>query len=466
MIYDKFTIRHFRCFSEEQELLLAKPQEGKIGSGITYIVGANNSGKTTLIEGLWLRNNQRIRASEKRQEGDPVFCLYADGKIKRRLEIPRSESYTLIENPAIESREDLFEIITSRRHWESSANDTGSSRAFIEQSVNTQQNPRRTQDIRTASILKDIESDDDRYKDFTKLVQRIIPEFSKWAVGFEDHEYIEYVSSENIKHKTDFLGDGVISAIRILAHLFEGRTSGLIIDEPELSLHPLSQKALIELIAEHAEHRQIIISTHSPYFVSWEYIKNGAVLNRVTKNSDTNSSIHSINNYEKYEKLVAGANWQQPYLMDVVSKEIFFQDNILFTEGQEDVGLLKTTFADHNIHFFGYGVRGYLQFPFALELARDLGIKKACVLIDSPSDTSLNPNEETVYNELEKEYGNLYRIIRWNKTDIRDKRPIQIPEKVGYFTNDGKLKPKDQLDDFEEKINSVIEYFSKTTEEK
>ena len=106
-------------------------------------------------------------------------------------------------------------------------------------------------------------------------------------------------------------------------------------------MHPEAQKKLVKVIAECAQKRQIILSTHSPYFVSWEYIKNGAVLNRVTKHNDKFSEIYTMKPYKNYESLVDGDNWQQPFLMDVVAREIFFHDSILFVEGQEDVGLLK-----------------------------------------------------------------------------------------------------------------------------
>jgi predicted ATPase len=97
----------------------------------------------------------------------------------------------------------------------------------------------------------------------------------------------------------------VISVIRILTHLFEENTTALIIDEPELSLHPLAQKRLIKLIAEYSQSRQIIISTHSPYFVSWDYITNGAVLNRVAKVDDTSSKVYSLKESANYASLIS-----------------------------------------------------------------------------------------------------------------------------------------------------------------
>lgn len=111
--------------------------------------------------------------------------------------------------------------------------------------------------------------------------------------------------------------------------------------------------------------------------------------------------------------------------MDVASKEIFFQDNVLFVEGQEDVGLLQHYFEDKDIKLFGYGVRGYDQFKLAFKLAKDLGIKKACVLIDSLDPLNINK-------------------VNKNENTIRD----DLKENT------------EELGDFNEKINLIIDYFS------
>ncbi len=458
MNYSKFTVSNFRCFEAEEELILAQPIKGKLGSGITYIVGANNSGKTTLIESMWIKKDHYLNDSEKRKIS-PLFKFYKDDKSIRTVKLLRDNAYVFIEEPDRTNNDDLFEVISSRRHWESAASGNTKALDVVKESAGAE-NPRKQQaSVQIALYLKDIEKNADKYKSFTEFVQRVIPEFTSWAVGFENHPYIKYISSDGVSHKADFLGDGVISVIRILAHLYENRGSGLIIDEPELSLHPLAQKRLIKIIAECAEKRQIIISSHSPYFINWEYLKNGAVLNRVAKKDDTTSEIFTIKGCEKYEKLIKAANWQQPFLMDVVSKELFFQDNVLFLEGQEDVGLLGPYFKNEEINLFGYGVRGCGNFEFALELAKDLGIKKAAVLIDSPADKALDKSENTVKTKLEYNYKD-YKILQWNKADIRDKKAFSLNEKNGYFDAEGKLKPIDQQDDFNEKIQAVVNYFS------
>lgn len=452
MPFTKLTIKNFKCFKAEQSVAFARPDSGLVGSGITYIVGANNSGKTTIIESLSIKKDSKIKSSNRTEGNDPEFKLFDENGLRRKCSLIRPESYTIEENPSI-SGSDLFQIISSRRHWDSGAQQKhnslgqsfGSSQAF----------ENRNNAIAVGSELKFIESDSVKYAEFINLVQKVIPEFTKFAVGYEDHEFIEYISGANVRHKTELLGDGVITVIRILLHLYTADNNPLIIDEPELSLHPAAQKKLLKLIGEFSKNRQIILSTHSPYFINWEYLRNGATLNRVVKNEDKDSSVFSIRDFTKYDSLIKSANWQQPFLLDEVAKEILFMDdNILFLEGQEDVGLLRKESLNEDINIFGYGVRGKDNFRFALELVKDLGYKKVCCILDNGA------SENLIKSLLESQYKDIgYEIIQWNKNDIRDKASYSTTEKTGYFTRDGNKKPSSDLDDFEGKIADVNRYF-------
>jgi len=48
----------------------------------------------------------------------------------------------------------------------------------------------------------------------------------------------------------------------------------LFIDEPEICLHPKGQQKLFEALLEISKHRQVFVTTHSPYFLSSPYLKN------------------------------------------------------------------------------------------------------------------------------------------------------------------------------------------------
>ena len=451
MAFTKFKIKNFKCFKDEQSVLFGQPIAELDGSGITYIVGANNSGKTTIIEGLSIRSGRKIRSSERIEGIEPEFLLFGDNQLlKRKSHLIRPESHTIVDEPDLQQNE-VFEIISSRRHWGSNA---GSNYSEIGQSLtNSYEFQDRQNNVDVASELKTVEADNVKYSEFVSLVQKVIPEFTKFAVGYEDHEYIEYISGSGIRHKSDLLGDGVITVIRILLQLYVSKPNPIIIDEPELSLHPAAQKKLLKVIAEFAKERQIVISTHSPYFIDWQYLQNGASINRVVKIGDKNSVVFSISKFSEYDSLIKAANWQQPYLLDEVAKEIFFaEDKVLFLEGQEDVGLLKRENLIKKANIFGYGVRGKDNFQFALRLVKDLGYQKVSCILDSGS------SESAIKTELERDFPN-FKIIQWNKNDIRDKDAYTATEKTGYFKKDGIKKDGAELDDFEQKITEINQYF-------
>lgn len=451
MYYSRFEVSHFRCFADMQKLFFAVPQENELGSGITYIVGENNVGKTTLVESLWVKKDHKLNDSEKRPgDQSPVFRYYDQREeIIKTIELAPSDGYKFSVTSQNSTRE--FEIISSRRYWRSTA--SGSLDSFVHETTKGA-NPRNiTEEVGVAGYLRSLYENPEDCSKFTSLIKRVFPDFCNWKIAYEREEYFSYQTIDGLSHKSDFLGDGVISVIRILAHLYdESRKHGLIIDEPELSLHPSAQKKLRQIIAEKSTKRQIIISTHSPSFIEWEYLKKGAVLNRIVKEMAT-SKIFTISNFEKYDALRKGGNWQQPFLMDAVAKEIFFQDDIVFCEGQEDVGLLKSFF-DDGINFFGYGVRGCSKFKVAFHLAKDLGMKKVCAVIDASSYET--KEEDKMAEELCQEFPE-YKVVQWEREDIRDKKASISKNKNGYFDEKGVLK--DDRGDFDKKISEIKEYF-------
>ena len=82
----ELTISGFRGFAKAQTICFALPQQGKRGSGLTIITGANNSGKTTIIESIraFIGNNVPSFSEGKRnamQKGKVRLCLKEnDGK--------------------------------------------------------------------------------------------------------------------------------------------------------------------------------------------------------------------------------------------------------------------------------------------------------------------------------------------------------------------------------------------------
>lgn len=457
-------ISYYRSYLSPQELSLGQPNNEKEGSGLTVIVGPNNAGKTTLLEALTLDKEKRIGDNEKVNGNEPKIIFKLESGDEKELTTAQPGSAQLV-GETVE-----FEPVPSRRIWESKGNSNRNIKSIFTNVIRRERMRGSTNQFRVSDYLKEIESIDEQREEFTRKLQKVFSNFTNWSVGHRDGtDYIKYKTSSGATHRTDFLGDGVSSVFRILAHIQHG-DKPLIIDEPELSLQPEAQKKLLRLLAKESKNRQIVISTHSPYFINLNHFKNGANYARVNKHQDEKSEINELQEYSHYESLFSGANWEQPFLFDEVAKEIFFQDNILFLEGQHDVGLLKKYFTENNytpsFNIFGYGVRGYNNFEFALTFAEDLGLEKAAVMLDSGDD------ENSILESLRDDFSDCeYLIEQWDKEDIRDKEKCDgcdnddcklcnyhRERKEGYFDKDGNLKPESR-EDFENKIEVIKNYF-------
>ena len=460
----KFEIENFRSFCDKQELILGIPDEKKAGSGLTIIVGPNNAGKTSLVESLLKDSTKTIYDEDRVNDKEPSFIFYKEDN----TEFNKVNTVQAGSSQLSSQRANNFQVVPSRRDWSNRASNPSS-----EEVTSSRHDVRAGGGINVANSLADIETKPARLKIFNELLKQIFSNFSKWTISESRNigKYIAYTTKSGKKHFFDIIGQGISSVFRILLHLTTDQVNQLlIIDEPELSLQPEAQRRLFKIIADSAKKRQIILSTHSPYFVDMAYFENGATIARINKPNDQNSVIKNLKTYSSYKGLLGGANWQQPFLIDEVAKDIFFNDYILFVEGQENVGLIKKYYKeilqkDIPFNIFGYGVRGKDNFKFACELAKDLGLEKVCVLIDGSTET------ESIFKDLKTDYEDRapkYKIIRHDKGDIRNKKCnccVTIDcknNRSGYFDEDGNiiLSEKDNL----KKIISDIEtYFSNNT---
>lgn len=470
----KFTIRGFRGFVDEQTLVLAKPDSTNTGSGITYVVGENNVGKTSLVEALMVgdkKDGTQIYYPNKDDVKDDFrHILYEGNKTIRNMEPIKKGASAVKDVSTIDSKQ-YFTLIPSRRQWSPYANNNNANfeNAYDNNvnSVKARQSIESHYYLQIADMLQGLYGNNDQkqYNDSVLLIKEVFPEFNQYdVVNQDDRLHIQYTTGDKVTHRADFLGDGVVSIIAIAAFLVSKKDTILIIDEPELSLHPLAQRRLAKMLANRSMNQQIIICTHSPYFIDWQYLTNGAKLNKITKHDEKKSEIHTLKPTSSYEKLINGDNWAQPFLMDPVAREIFFYDNVLFVEGQSDVGLLRNSGdLKDSINIFGYGVRGKDAFETAFRLSRDLGIQKAMALLDGDVTESVK-QPLAVFTS--------YKVVQWSKLDIHDKSgyfPMKangMPDeskkslpKDGYFTEKGEKKDKSELKDYDKKINTINKYF-------
>lgn len=454
----RMSIQQFRGFYTKQVFNFARPN-GKNGSGLTIVVGPNNSGKTTFIEALTFHhdsgNAKRINDSERHGARNPVITYVTDKGTERITNVNNGSQITNGGNRLDDLK---IEVVASRRWWQAQYSGTMDDLTYVNQSAVS--SARNAGDIGTAQLIATINLDATRRDKLTALMKKMVPNFNFWTVGTREPagDYLKYRTGNNVEHAVDMLGDGIISLFRIAAQLSSNSTRDyvLVIDEPELSLHPTAQKSLHKVLSEESKDKQIILITHSPYFVNWEDISAGAEVIRLNKHKDKYCTVSQLKPTSNYSRIIGNsiADWQKPEFLDTVSKEIMFANNILFVEGKEDVGLLKRWLVDNsveqNFEIFGYGIGGETNMPFFLELAEDLGLAKVSALFD---------NNATKYNQCKREHPS-YFVKKLPTDDIRDKLNEDGTLKIeGVFDSSGNIKQQFETQ-FKNIINDINDYFA------
>lgn len=452
----KLSIENYKGFYDEQSLEFATPKDNLEGSGLTLIVGPNNTGKTTVIESLLINTDKKFKETERHKDISPKITIESSKGSTVFTNINKGSQIKL--NEGSKPHDVNFELIPSRRYWNTYSGADWSPDQFISNTINQQ--VRNADMVETGAVLKGINRDPDKKKLFNEYLKKVIPHFTDWTIDSNDQgDYVKYVTA-TASHQTNMLGDGVISIFRICAHLVaDVKNRVLIIDEPELSLHPTAQKALSRIISLACKDRQVILCTHSPHFANWDDFINGAKFIRLNKPNDTKCITSCLDNKTSYSRFISDNHleYQKPQLLDYVAKEILFAENMLFVEGQEDVGIIRKWLSENNINanfeIFGYGVASYSNIQLFLEMAKDLKLAKVAALYDNGDQV------QPIFENDKKNYPN-YQLEMLPTDDIRDKfNKEDIQTRVGCFDKKGNVKSEKE-ETFKKVMNNIINYFS------
>lgn len=435
-----------RGFGVEQKLNFAIPKK-KLGSGITFIVGSNNSGKTTILESLGYFNldksNSPSIAERKRN-------IKTQSKVNIYLTDEKDDIYK------IESHKHGGSVTVMQKNGEEYGNFEAlqifvlQSRRFVEYEFHRNESSRydymkfsqMNKHNRTAGLYEFSSRLFNMHKNkekFDTLLERVLGHNLNWTIEQNDNgTFYLKLEVNGCIHSSEGLGDGIWSVFTICDALFDSTEGSVIaIDEPELSLHPAYQRRIMELLKEHAVDRQIIISTHSPYFIDWDSILNGAELIRTIKNQDGDIEVYSLNGSTKQDIEKFQKDINQPHTLGLEAKEVFFlEDNIILVEGQEDVIFypriakqLDTEFAGN---FFGWGVGGAPKMKYILRILKDLGYKEISIILDG--------DQSHEKDQLEEEYPE-YKFFLIPADDVRDKKSRSATlAKVGIVDGNGNVK--------------------------
>ena len=459
MIYLKLlSIKDYKGFYWVNKIEFAIPNQQPSKLGLNVIVWPNNTGKTTILEALMLTKdttNKRFNQEDRHWGDSPEIVLIDNDNQEYKL---KAEGSLIKTDWTLTAK---INLLSSSRYWDSNVFSENNEDNFL--SSENRRSLRENSNSSLSWLLSFIAKDEGKKVQFNEYMKKIFPNFSDWGIDSRNNkDYIYYKTWDWVVHSTDQLGKWVLSLFLICGHLVASHDSILLIDEPELDLHPQMQKKLALLLSEEAKTRQIIVCTHSPYFINWEDYLNWAKFIRLNKDNDKQCKVYQLNSKPKTYSITSGVldDWQKPQLLDVVAKEIFFAEKILFVEGQEDIWLIKK-FAkaediELNFEIFGYGSWWATNIEKFLKMAEDLWITKAWALYDW--------DKRTDWEESKSEFPSFKTLIL-PTDDIRDKEAVYgsewniiKPGKEGTFDKHGKIKDSTKIK-FKEILSQFNDYF-------
>lgn len=457
MSYKKIEILGLRGFGENQTLHFGQAN-GKKGSGLSVIVGPNNSGKSKIYEAFRAISSNAPPSFSSGQRN-----ISANRKIQIKLTrnddtvsyLKTSEvgggSETIFVPTRNEGDKLNFFTLPSRRAFQPFfSKDTWTRKQYTDSITLAPQ--RENQLTHFFRRLFKIQQEQETYIIFNSIISKVLGEVPNWCIELSDNQqhYLQF-DNNGSAHNSDGCGEGLLSVFTIVDALYDSIPGDLIfIDEPELSLHPALQKKLVTLLLEYSTDRQIIISTHSPYFINWVSLENGGKISRTVKEL-TGTKIYELENKTAVEILKLLNDLQNPHTLGLDAREIFFlEDKIILVEGQEDVIFLNKIFelngSKVNGTFYGWGVGGADKTGRVLQMLKDLGFKKVAVIFDN--------NKKHLITELQSKFNNYY-FTNIPTDDVRDKKDKSI---IGLIDHGGKNINQTHVKAIDELLEKINDY--------
>ena len=435
-MFKKLSIKGLRGFAREGILKPAMPN-GAHGSGRTVITGPNNSGKSTIIEAFKflgsVHRDPSFHVDLRNVNSDSVTIIATTTDGQFTIKSLRPGSSSTIYDPKCST---LPYVIPSRRYFSPyfGRGSVGPREDFIRDHSSHAEVREQTLS-RFESRLFRVEMDKEK---FDPVLKRVIPDFLDWSIDQDEHsQYFIKLISKTGTHSFHGVGDGIISLFVIVAALYDPPIGDVIvIDEPELSLHPRLQRNLSELIDEYASERQIIISTHSPYFVSHAALQSGGQIIRVWERENSIVVYQlSIESCPALSRLIT-TNSNNPHLFGLDAKEVFFEDDpLVLLEGQEDVVFWPQVDPENLVgrsSIFGWGSGGAANMKNVCAVVEALGHRKVVGILDN--------NRPADLQQLRKQFPN-YRFFELPAPDIRSKRRREARDAVeGLLDGQGSVR--------------------------
>lgn len=442
-------IRSYRGFRREKSVDLALPS-GLAGSGLTVITGPNNSGKSSILElvrALAVPNKPEFVESQRNKRNSKVRIEYEFEDLQKMSLTSTTGGSASTEwsgggtSPLVNQ---IYHIPAARNIAPFFGKSTENRHQYSRRSVEI--STERNQGVDPIGFLQTIEADRDKKRLFDAEVTHLLGFSLKWKLDrLVTGQYVFSISAPTGPHYSDGLGYGVLSVFYLVAGLMDSSDSSIItVDEPEISLHPQVQRRVADYLMKKSADTQIILATHSPYFVDPSMFVSGASLVRCYVDNDTTGIGQlSDDTREVIRRLSSGIN--NPHIFGLDAREVFFATGyrrVLVVEGQEDVVIVKRLLDRSDVasefEIFGWGAGGAENVEYIIAVLQDLGIDDIATLVDG--------DKAKLHATLKSEFPTLKHAIL-PAADIRDKKARKaIAAKTGVCTSKGELKAEYEAD--------------------
>jgi energy-coupling factor transporter ATP-binding protein EcfA2 len=456
-------IGFLKSFREPQLLQFALPS-GEPGSGYNLLVGKNNSGKSTVAKLLrdYLSSVQTLTIGQEARYdcNQPLFRLkWLENSEPQATEIEmhlvrigNGGGYftrNIDQNP-YSSR---VRYVPSRRPFSSEFQSTQTidTNSYEMHDYINRRNSHHYFDSMLAGSVAALMRDGEKYRsmlEFLKSVDDRIAAIEPDHYGGRD--ILLFRSASGRAHPITDTGDGMINLVRIAYTLTTcAEKSLVIIDEPELSLHPQLQRNLYSALRAASAYHQLFVLTHSPHLVSWSDICRHGRLARARLNSAGYSELKSAAHSTLARlRALAVDDITSRKFYDAVCKELFFSDEAVLVEGSDDVHYISNYLAEgqqEELPFVGYGCGGASKIIHWMDLCLELGIVTAAIF---------DADKRSCFDECLMRFRDAsddMASFLLSAVDIRDKylrdgrgRETTV-DKVGVFERNGKIRKEQKL---------------------
>lgn len=209
-------------------------------------------------------------------------------------------------------------------------------------------------DIKGANLKKDLYllfhgtgEEKEQYKKILEVFYRVTNKKIRETPFVSRTHRTDVVFKEGlIEVNIDNAGYGYYQILLQIYNIFICKAKMILIDEPELSLHPQIQIKFFKVIKEIAnrENKQFFIATHSPYFIDLQLIDK---VYKFTKPEGT-TTITRVTNEKTAERI----RKRGETIFHFRHRELFFMDKVIFVEGNDDLNILPQFLNDNSVNSF------------------------------------------------------------------------------------------------------------------